>query len=1068
MNGISFDEISSLPLRASRSKIRSPQIAKVARNIEVNESLDNLGLVELCAGALCVLRGYALEDILTLGVQLADDVIVAQKFSVRLSNTIAQVLNEVQNSSEHEVVGDRIYGDQSQRHFSVLVGILDTEEYKLPEIFYDVYLCYSTDTLQLLCAYDKHLIDESVATSFLSHVECYLKLLKTNPHASIGEIEFLGDAELRHLNDTGSGRVKPEYLIGSVYALFSEFAYFNPNHIAIEDGGYLYTYRELNESATRIASNLKSVGIRTGDCVGLSVRPSFKQIEILIAILRVGATPVPVDWTFPVFRLKAIFKAINLTKLVCDDSLDGVDFPGIQSIYLDKLPASGEPSFPADVIGINGVAYVLFTSGSTGIPKAVEIRNSTLTNLVYWQNSMSGDCGRRSLYRSSLAFDVGFQEIFSTLCFGGTLIVASEKERSNVTDLIKLIDSKNITRIFVPPVTLTQISEIFDERDTPLTNLEEVIVAGEALVISPAIIRFFRHVKANLINQYGPTETHVATSHQLEGSPLRWNRKPSIGQPIDNAVVYIIDAAGRRCPIGVAGEIVIGGTIANGRYVNLGDHDDGGFCTNLYVEHRDSTCYRTGDVGKLAHDGQIEFIGRRDRQVKLRGYRIELGDIEAHAAMFASVELTAAHIEQGGPGGPFISLIVQGKKTELNARRLREFLAENLPAHMIPGLGAIKVVEEIPLNANGKIDRQRLLSAKVKTQISNSSDDLEAQIKTIWLRFLHADDISVDNDFLEMGGHSLSAIQVLSQVNECFGISLPLEHLLGGTTLRDFIKEVENSIHGGAGVRAAANENDFGASLSVLEMPNGIRVEAMNSAEARHYYDEIFVRNVYLQNGITLPNNATVLDVGANIGLFSYFVLSSYEASRVVAFEPCPMLAESFRHNLNEFAGRAKMIESAISDFSGRAELDYYPRLSGMSSLMSSTSSDRELLSAVISRALGVTDDIPRSQMDKLIDERLLKEKIFCDVTSLSDVISDFDLECIDLLKIDVNEGAIQIIDGVQQEHWPIIRQLVIEHRCSRNCEIEERLSTLGYHVQRTQENIHTGTSVYYTYAVRL
>ena len=568
-----------------------------------------------------------------------------------------------------------------------------------------------------------------------------------------------------------------------------------------------------------------------------------------------------------------------------------------------EVAAAPETAIASSVGPLDPV-YMLYTSGSTGAPKAVLMPHRALVNLVEWQDAQTPAAGKRTLARSSIAFDVGFQEVFSTLCFGGTLVVASETERSDVASLHRTVGRHKIARIFLPPVSLQQMAESSNSEGNG--QLETVIVAGERLRVTAAIVRFFRSERAKLINHYGPTETHVASSHVLDGSPLRWPQFPPIGRPIANARIYVLDAGLRPCPIGVSGELYIGGTPVAVGYFGRPALTASRFQPDPF--NTGGTMYRTGDIARLRSDGELEFIGRADEQVKLRGYRIELGDIEANAMVLQGVRLAVAKLWGADPD-EYLALYVLLEEAGPSADEIRTQLRQRLPEHMVPSARAIVPLSAFPLTATGKIDKLRLPPLNLPRADSGPAERLEDQLGQIWSRRIRAAAVGRDDDFLDIGGHSLVAIQIVSEVNDRFGIAVPLSTLLRGGTLGSFTRKVDEFLK----AKGMASEA-FGAGTEQVVLPDGREVFAVSVPEAEYLWKDVFEQRPYDRNGITLGKGDVVVDVGANIGLFTIYALERIHHGRVISIEPATETFAVLARNLAPYGARVTLVAAGCAD----------------------------------------------------------------------------------------------------------------------------------------------------------
>ena len=1049
-----------------RDHVQGPEVAAL-RDLFAMTPAPRVAL--LGAAVACVLARYTGAEVVPLGV--LDQLHALRRLVVPVSPGAS--VGDVAAALRH-ALAQRVEPGEAELPFQVLVAD-GAHGDVLPDARQDVNVMLRTDGGSLACDYNSRLFYRETASRFLGHVARFLEC--RGPDQRVGDVQYLAAEELTAIEAATCHPGAPDHGGTTIQHLFAAAARAHCDATAVEHAGRSLSYRELDAWTDRIAAGLAERGATVGVRVGIAFRPGIDQVASLLAVLKTGATAVPLDHTFPARRQQAIIGAAGLVLLLTEQALAG-QYKGSAKVVLLSETVSDDVA--GGVTGDEGdIVYVLFTSGSTGAPKGVELRQRTLVNLVRWQDEATPACGLRTLSRSSIAFDVGFQEIFATLCFGGTLVVASGQDRADVSALQGLIRGGRIGRLFAPPVLLVQLAEM-SQRTDDLTSLRFVIVAGEQLKITPAIVRLFRSCPAVVINQYGPTETHVATSHTLQGPSLRWPILPPIGRPIANARIHVLDVSGHRCPVGVVGEIAVGGILPAMGYLNDPESTARRFVPDRFPGARaDGTMYLTGDLGRLGRDGELEFLGRRDDQVKLRGYRIELGDIEAHAMAMPGVQLAAAALRtRSANSDPFVALFVQpAAGATLDGRDVRAFLADRLPQHMLPGLGAISSVARLPLNTNGKVDRLHL--PKIVTEDADAgtgeAGGVPERIAAIWRRALGVARIGPDDEFHMLGGHSLIAIQIVSDTNEAFGISVPLANLLQGGTLHRFTARVQGLLAARSGQApdpagtAAPEETE---QLHDVTLRNGTVVCAPYPAEAHHYHLEIHERVAYLRHGILIPQDGVVIDAGANIGLFTRLVLDRSANASVIAIEPSPLLARALSRNTDHARGRVEVIEAGLGSTDGTAEFTYYPALTGMSSFFPDGKVDRALLAGLLANARSsdaAVEEGLAAVEDSYLEGRLRSRRMQRPVRRLSGILASRGVGCVDLLKIDVQHGETAVLDGIDVGDWSKIRQLVIEYQIdhARNAGIAERLSAAGFRVVTEGDAMHAGTDVVYTYAVR-
>ncbi|MGH9904174.1 MAG: non-ribosomal peptide synthetase, partial [Pyrinomonadaceae bacterium] len=413
--------------------------------------------------------------------------------------------------------------------------------------------------------------------------------------------------------------------------LFEQQVEKTPDNIALAFEDRKLSYRELNSRANQLAHHLIDLGVGPDVVVAICVERSLEMIVGLLGILKAGGAYVPLDAGYSKARLAFMLDDSQTRVLITRQYLLGTLPPhsaALVDLDADRdFIATQSDANPFGHANAANLAYVMYTSGSTGRPKGVAMPHGALVNLLSWhlQDPVLSRPAK-TLQFASLSFDVSFQEAFSTWCSGGTLVLISEELRRDAGALLTLMQEQAIDRLFLPFVALQHLAEQADGCEPVPASLHEVITAGEQLRITPQVARFFdRLPECTLHNHYGPSETHVVTSFALTGHPSSWCLLPPIGRPIANTQVYILDAYLNPVPVGVRGEIHIGGAGLARGYLNRPELTAEKFIANPFSEDPDARLYKTGDLARYLPDGNIEFLGRTDHQVKIRGFRIELG-----------------------------------------------------------------------------------------------------------------------------------------------------------------------------------------------------------------------------------------------------------------------------------------------------------------------------------------------------------------------------------------------------------------------------------------------------------
>jgi len=670
--------------------------------------------------------------------------------------------------------------------------------------------------------YDPDLYSETDISRLAAEFQTLVSSACERPTAAISDLEILGPAEKEQLlvswNDTTVSDPHNE----SVLTLFETHAVQTPDAVAVVYRGQSLSYAELNARANRVAHQLQWLGVSAEVPVGLCMERSLELVIGLLGILKAGGAYVPLDPTYPRERLRFMLEdtkaAVLLTKQYLVDQLPPHQ---AQCVCLDRqwhgmMQASSQN--PKRVIHGNNLAYIIYTSGSTGAPKGVcvshrNLLQSTRARLIYYPAYSA-----RFLLLSSFAFDSSIAGIFWTLCTGGTLVLPEEEIQNDAIALVHLIEKLRISHLLSLPSLYTLILEAASPGKSgepgDLDTLQTVIVAGEACAPATVQLHYTTLAKTTLYNEYGPTEATVWSSVYQCAVP-EGNVVP-IGRPIANARLYILDKRLQPVPIGVSGELYVAGEGVTRGYLNRSAVTAERFLPDPFSTEEGARLYRTGDLARYLANGNIQFLGRVDNQVKLRGYRIELGEIEAvlreHAAVRESVVI--ASDDQVG-GKRLVGYLVLDEQRGLTARQLlrykregllarlsstsckaawsspavvigevRELLQQRLPEHMIPG--ALVLLEALPLMPNGKVDRQALPAPELEAESERSlpRTPVEEVLASIWSEVLGVAELSVTANFFELGGHSLLATQVMSRIRKTFNIELPVRSLFSNPTVR--------------------------------------------------------------------------------------------------------------------------------------------------------------------------------------------------------------------------------------------------------------------------------------------
>ncbi|MEH1970996.1 non-ribosomal peptide synthase/polyketide synthase [Nostoc sp.] len=653
-----------------------------------------------------------------------------------------------------------------------------------------------------LWEYNTDLFDSSTIERMTSHFVTLLESIIANPEQQISQLPLLSEVEQQQLlvdwNDT-----QADYpLHKCIHQLFEEEVERTPNAVAVEFENQQLTYHELNYRANQLAHHLRSLGVAADVLVGLCVERSLEMVIGLLGILKAGAAYVPLDPEYPAERLSFILEDTQASVLLTQQSLiDRLPPNQAKLVCLDTdaglISQCSQDNLISGVQAHN-LLYIIYTSGSTGQPKGIAMTQLALCNHILWHGeNLKIARGAKTLQFASISFDVSFQEIFTTWCSGGTLFLIGEELRQDASALLDFLQEKAVERMFLAFVGLQQLAEVAVSSELVNTHLREIITSGEQLQITPAISQWFSKLTdCTLHNQYGPSESHLATSFILNNSVETWPLLPYIGRPIANTQIYILDKFLQPVPIGVPGELYISGVLLAEGYFNRTELTREKFIPNPFSDEPDSRLYKTGDLGRYLPDGNIESLGRIDNQVKIRGFRIELGEIEAVLSQLGDVQASCAVVREDIPGNKYLAAyVVPQKEQTLTVSVVRSFLKEKLPEYMVPS--AIVILEALPLTPNGKLDRRALPAPDLHSQLLDKyvapRNPIEEILSLIWAQVLKVELVGIHDNFFELGGHSLLATQLISRVRTSLKVELPLRSLFAAPTVAQLSEHIQRS-----------------------------------------------------------------------------------------------------------------------------------------------------------------------------------------------------------------------------------------------------------------------------------
>ncbi len=588
----------------------------------------------------------------------------------------------------------------------------------------------------------------------------------------------------------------------NVAALVTRVADRDPHTPALWYQGTGWTYAELEHGANQMARCLKRRGVRPGTPVALLARPSPSAMMALLAIFKAGATYLPLDPGYPARRLAYMIDDARPVLVVTGPEENVGDLPpGVRVLPIDELAAGAvtEPVTPPVLAEVrpDDTAYLIYTSGSTGHPKGVAMPHRALTNLVWWQINQATRLRRpRTLQYTPLSFDVSLQEIFACWGAGGTLVLAPPGLRHDPTATLAYLDRERIEQLFIIYTPLRKLAETAVRLGRYPGALREVITCGEPVRIHPPLRTFFEQISGcTLQNQYGPSETHIVTWYELDGPPAAWPEWPSIGRPIPNTHMYVLDEHRRPVPTGMQGELYVGGEAVATGYLNRPEITKERFVPDPFTGKPGATMYKTGDMVRFEADGTITFLGRVDHQVKLRGFRVELGEIETALRELPGVMEAAVVVQGAGGEDAVLAAFVEGRGVA--ERQLRGALKNRLPDYMVPGV--IRVCATLPRTPNGKVDRQALVKernpgARRETPFVPPRGETEQMLASLFEQVLGQGPVGRHDDFFALGGHSLRAMTLVDRLEHRTGQRIPVATMYEAPTVEQLARHLSGSI----------------------------------------------------------------------------------------------------------------------------------------------------------------------------------------------------------------------------------------------------------------------------------
>mgnify|MGYP000248983309 CR=1 FL=1 len=702
------------------------------------------------------------------------------------------------------------------------------------------------------CDYNADLFTPSTIRRWLAYFQVLLEGIVAGPGQRLGELPLLTEEERRRLlyewNETGAEHPRQR----CVFECFEAQAERTPDNVAVVSAGAAddalsrLTYRELDRRANQLAHYLRNLGVGPETVVAVCAERSAELVVGLLGVLKAGGAYLPLDLSYPEEQLAFVLADADVPVLLTQERwLAGLPETAAQRVCLDRdwPDIAQQPDQKPDVaVEPDNLAYVIYTSGSTGRPKGVQVQHGGLVNLCAWhQRAYDVTATDRATQLASPAFDASVWEIWPYLTAGAGVYVPPDEVRLSPQQLWDWLAKHAITISFLPTPLAEAALEALEEAPGGVPGkdlaLRTLLTGGDRLHHWPG-----EGLEFEVVNNYGPTEnTVVATWTPLRSDETNGRGPeslPPIGRPVDNVRVYVLDGEGQPVPVGVPGELYVGGAGVARGYLNRPGLTAERFVPDPYTEERGERgerrggrrLYRTGDLVKWLPDGRLDFLGRADNQVKIRGYRVELGEIEAVLGQQPAVGkalIVACPVNGDGQPGDdqrLAAYVVPQDGQKVPADELRQFLQQRLPDHMLPS--AFVSMDTLPVTPNGKVDRQALpapewgaLSEAAYVAPRNS---IEEALVDIWAEVLNVQRVGVHDDFFALGGHSLLAAQVSTRIRDVLQVDLPIRRLFESSTVAGLASHV---------VQAEAEQTDpellaqLMAEMADLETPVDVSEE---------------------------------------------------------------------------------------------------------------------------------------------------------------------------------------------------------------------------------------------------
>lgn len=658
------------------------------------------------------------------------------------------------------------------------------------------------DGLSCRFVYNTNLFETTTIRRMMEHYKVLLHAIVENPNQHIEFLPLLTENERTLLiNEWNSTQANiPEKCIQN---LFEVQVNRSPGAIAVALNEQKYTYQELNERANQLAHYLRTYGVGPEVFVGIFMNRSLDIVVAVLAILKAGGAYLPLDPKYPKERLEYMIGDAHLNVILTNKELGRI-LPDHTSLIIDldaewEIISHESTLNPSVSVQTENAAYLIYTSGSTGQPKGViGVHSGVINFLQYLTDTYKLSKSDIVLQVASLSFDPSIRDMICPLLVGARVELLNDTEVKDTKEILKKIHEKQVTAILgIVPTMARNLSLLKNQGIGFFNNLRLILFGGEEFYYQD-----FENLKAIfgkellVVNQYGPTETTMSRTYYEIPLSKKGEGIIPIGKPINNTQIYILDPHLQPVPIGTSGEICISGYGLTRGYLNREDSTEERFVQNPFSTEAGARMYKTGDLGRYLTDGNIEFLGRFDNQVKVRGYRVELGEIEAALSKHPSVKQSTATVTEDGPNDKrIIAYLVIENESIPSTLEMRNFLLKIIPEYMLPS--SYEFIDEIPLTPSGKVDRKNLpIPSGDRPDLEKiyvpPKNDMERRLVSIWKNVLGVEQIGVNDNFFELGGHSLLAFQIIARVFETFSVDIPVLVLFKAATIASMAAKIKS------------------------------------------------------------------------------------------------------------------------------------------------------------------------------------------------------------------------------------------------------------------------------------